>query len=90
MWIEWTKHLKSPKEKEDFERYVLGSKSLLNRLKDIVEEKEKALDRSELSIETYSIPSWDYRQAHKNGNRESLQWLKQLVDLDRQSHKEKE
>ncbi len=90
MWVEWAKHLRSAKEKEDFEHYVLGSKALLNRLKDIVEEKEKALDRSELSIETYSIPSWDYRQAHKNGNRESLQWLKQLVDLDRQSHKEKE
>lgn len=86
MWVEWTKHLHSAKEKQDFETYVLGSKALLNRLKDIMEEKERALDRSETSIETYSIPNWEYRQAHKNGNRESLQWLKQLVDLDKQSH----
>ena len=88
MWVEWAKHLKTAKEKEDFEKYVLGSRALMTRLKEILDEKEKSLDRSEASLEAYSLPNWDYRQAHKNGIRDALQWLKQLVDLDRQSVKE--
>ncbi len=84
MLTEWTSHLHNSKDKEDFQRQVQGSKPVLSRLMDIISLKEKALDRSEISIETYSLPSWEFRQAHKNGNRESLQFMKTLVDLDKQ------
>ena len=85
MYVEWTKHLQDKKEKEQFQRTISGSKPVLNRLKAILEEKEKALDRSEMSIEVYNTPNWSERQAHKNGNREMLYFLKKLVDIDEQN-----
>jgi hypothetical protein len=84
MWVEWTNHLNDPQDKENFQSQVFGAKTVLNRIKEIIENKEKALDRSELSMDTYSLPNWEHRQAHKNGNRESLKFLKTLVDLDSQ------
>lgn len=85
MYVEWTKHLQDNSEaKNIFTRKILSSREVLDRIKDIIEEKEKAIDRSETSIEAYNTPNWDVRQAHKNGNRESLNWLKKLVDLDQQ------
>lgn len=84
MYVEWTKNLQDPEAKQKFTNSILGASQVLNRLKSIIEEKEQLLDRSEMSIETYNTPNWDQRQAHKNGNRESLAWLKKLVDLDHQ------
>lgn len=84
MYVEWTKHLSDPEDKANFERQVHSSKQVLDRLKDIVKEKEEALDRSETNIRTYDLPNWDHRQSHKNGNRESLAFLHKLVDLDLQ------
>lgn len=84
MYVEWTKHIPDEKEKEQFENSVYGAKRVLDRLKAILDEKEKSIDRTETDIAVYNTPSWDYRQAHKNGNRETLGWLKKLVDLDQQ------
>lgn len=86
MLTEWVKHLRSDKEKEDFGKYVLGSKALLNRFKDILQDKEDALDRSEASLEAYEKPNWDYRQAHKNGYRSCLRSIKTLVTLDQKEN----
>lgn len=72
MFIEWTKHLKDPKDKADFEKEIVAYKRVLGRLKDILQEKEDAL---------YDSPNWSERQS---GNRETLRYLKKLVDLDQQ------
>ena len=84
MYVEWTKHLQSPEQKSDFERTIHSAKPVLDRLKDILKEKELSLDRSEMDIRTYELPNWDHRQSHKNGNRESIAFLSKLVDLDLQ------
>lgn len=84
MLVEWTKHLPSEDEKQDFRRKVQGSKIVLDRLVALLEEYEQTLDRVETNIENYSTPSWDYRQAHKNGNREMIYRIKKLVNLDQQ------
>lgn len=84
MYLEWTKHLKDPQDKSNFEQQILSARPVLERLKQILEEKENTLDRSETSITVYDTPNWAERQAHKNGNRESLWFLKKLVDLDQQ------
>jgi hypothetical protein len=84
MYVDWTKHLKDPEDKSRFENSIYGAKDVLDRLKDILSDMENALDRNELSIEVYSSPNWAERQAHKNGNRETLNYLKKLVNLDEQ------
>lgn len=84
MYVEWTKHLKDPEVKSRFENQIYSAKDVLDRIKVLLSEKEETLDRQEMNIEVYNMPNWENRQAHKNGQRSSLAWLKQLVDLDTQ------
>lgn len=84
MNLELTGHLKDPEEKSRFETQAYNAKNVLDRLKELMIQKEATLDRQESNIEVYNMPNWSHRQAHKNGQRSSLAWLKQLVDLDTQ------
>lgn len=90
MYVDWTKHLQSKQEKEDFERSVLGSRRVLERLKALIEERETALDRSELDPKSFENPSWAYLQAFKNGSRSAYNTIKRLIDLDQQQLPTKE
>lgn len=86
MYTAWTSHLKDPKDKQEFEKTVQGSRRVLNRLKDILEEREKELNNSELDPNTYEEASWAYRQADINGSKRTLNSLRKLVDLDQQQY----
>lgn len=89
MYIAWTKHIKDSEEKERFENSILGSKSVLNRLKDILDESEIELNRAETDPRNYETPNWDYRQAHNNGYRQCLSVVRKLIDLDQQKKESK-
>lgn len=84
MYLVWTKNLDTQEERDDFEREVLQSKRVVKRIYEIMEEREKLVDRTELSLNTYDKPNWDYRQAHNNGFRACLQYMKELLNLDQQ------
>lgn len=84
MDIRWTSHLADQAEKERFANYVWTNKPVLKRLKELLEEKETAIDNDERSISSYENQNWAYRQAHRNGSREMIRFLKTLVDLDQQ------
>lgn len=84
MYSKWTSHLDSEDEKQDFRLYVISSKDVLARQKQILDEEELALDRSEISVEQFDSPNWGERQAYKNGYRAALFHLKKLIDLDQQ------
>jgi len=84
MYTDWTKHLRDPKEKAEFERTIQGSKIALDRLKVLLDEKEQVLNQSEMSFDTFDKPNWDYRQAYQNGFRACLNGIRKLVDLDKQ------
>ena len=83
----WTLHLETEEEKEKFKKEILGSKNVLDRLMNILEEDEKGLNRSEIDPKSYSTPNWDYKQAHKNGMRQYMAQIKALIDLDQQKGK---
>ena len=82
MYSIWTQHLKTAEEKERFKNTLLGSKEVLSRLYDILEEKDKEQLRSELSISAYDNPNWAYRQAHLNGRSYVTASIKNLINLD--------
>lgn len=82
MYLDWTKHLSDPEDAARFQNTVLGAKPVLNRLKDLLTEYERSLDRSEMDVTTYESPNWDYKQAHKNGYRACLNRIKELINLD--------
>jgi hypothetical protein len=84
MYIDWTRHIEDPEEKENFKQSVMGSKRTLDRLKDILTEYEKSLDRDESNIAIYDSPNWAYRQAFQNGCRAYIRRIKTLIDLDQQ------
>jgi hypothetical protein len=78
----WTKHLSDPKDKEQFRNSVLGSKTVLNRLKALLDEEEADLIKAE---NDYTNPNWDYRQADANGYRRCIRKIQKIINLD---HKE--
>jgi hypothetical protein len=85
----WTQHLKDdPETKERFENEVKGSKRVLDRLIQIIDDRIELLDHMECSTDSYyEVPSWSHLQAHRNGNRSSLVALKKIIDLDQQTEK---
>lgn len=80
----WTKNLKTEEERQNFQNQVIGARPVLQRLSDLLEEKEKELDRSERSQKAYENPNWAYLQAHRNGCAGMLQSIKELINLDQQ------
>lgn len=84
MYLAWVDNLSSEEDRETFKRYLYSSRPVLERLKQIIEKRERSLDRTEMSMTAYAQPNWGERQAHKNGNREILAELKMLVDIDQQ------
>lgn len=83
MQIIWTKNIKDPEEKVRFENSLIGSRHVINRLKEILKEiEEEDLDRSEIDPKVYDSPSWSHKQAHKNGFRQALRIVDTIITLD--------
>lgn len=80
MYTEWTKNIKDSKQKTDFENEVKGSSTLIDRLLEILEEREGEQYRAEMSLSTYDTPQWDVKQAHLNGSRSERWFLRQLLE----------
>lgn len=80
----WTKNLKTKSEQDNFNNQLLGARPVLERLTEILTEKEAELDRSERSLKAYDNPNWAYQQAHKNGFASSIAALKEIINLDHQ------
>ena len=84
MYTKWTSHLIVPEEKKRFESSIVGAKLVLDRLKTLVEEEEKAIEQTELDAKAYENPAWAYKQAFKNGAKAAYRSIKKLVNLDEQ------
>jgi hypothetical protein len=82
MITQWTKNLRTEEDKKRFESTLQGSKIILDRLQQLLEEEEKDIDYSETNLGTYETPNWAAKQAHKNGQRAMLQKIKSLINLD--------
>lgn len=78
----WTKHIPSDEEKTRFKNAVLGSKIVLTRLQELINEMEEDVNNAELSIKIYDSPNWDHKQAHLNGFKEALKKINKIINLD--------
>lgn len=78
--VDWIKHLPQERQK-DFESILRNSSLLFARLNEITTEWERALDADDTTKPQYSSPAWAYLQAHKNGNREMIKKLKDLISF---------
>lgn len=86
MISQWTKNCTSQEDKDRFTKYLIGSKTILERLAEILKEEENSLDRSETNPEAYETPSWAARQAHKNGFRQCLNKIQTIINLDQKEN----
>ena len=80
----WTQNLKTQEEKDDFTNQVLNARPVLERLSQILKDKEVALEGSERTQKAYENPNWAYLQAHRNGYYTALQNMTDLLNLDQQ------
>lgn len=78
--LEWTKHLKTEKEREEFELLLSSSRQVLGRLYDLLEEKEASLTKEEVSPDNYDA-GYPFRQAHQNGRRHEIMKLLKLLEF---------
>lgn len=84
----WTSHLETEEEKQRFKNQVLGSKAVLDRLAQLLAQREKDMEVIELNTTVYDRPNWDYRQAHNNGFKACLKSITVLLTtLDQKENK---
>jgi hypothetical protein len=84
MYSIWTQHLDEEASKDRFRQSISAAKSILDRLKNIIEEREGVINSIETGVEIYTKPGWDALLAHYNGEKASLKFIKKLIDLDQQ------
>lgn len=78
MILDWTKNLKTQDERDELLQRLKNSE-VLDRLRELIEEYEQNLDRSEISEQVFDKPNWDVRQAWKLGYRAHLNKMKELL-----------
>ena len=79
----WSQHLAQDSEaKKKFEDMVKGSKLLTDRLQEILDQLEKALEHEELSDKTFDTPNWDYKIARNLGRKETIRRIKFILDVN--------
>lgn len=78
----WTSHLQDQEDKERFERAVRSARPAFERLDEILNERLKAIDAIDTGVEKYKQPGWDAIQAHYNGEKASVKYIKNLINFD--------
>ena len=78
----WTKHIKDETEAARFKNEILGSKQVLKRLQELIDEMKENTESLELNSKVYDLPNWDYRQADTNGFKRALKLVSKIINLD--------
>ena len=81
MHTQWTSHLKDPLEKEQFESSYHGSKTILDRLVQLLDDKLSAIEIHSEGMKKYQSPNWAHETAHKNGMASAYKAVKELVTI---------
>jgi hypothetical protein len=79
MLRDWTKNLKIEEDIQRFERLFNSSRTVLDRLTELIDEREYSMDVSERGLKQFENPNWAYRQAFNNGLRSAFNIVKTLI-----------
>jgi hypothetical protein len=77
----WTENIRDPKAKEDFELVLRNSTIAIQRILEIIEDKERAALVQ--TYEDYDCPSWSHKAADNNGYRRACREMKALLQFIR-------
>jgi hypothetical protein len=79
----WTaEEANNSEAKEALERTIKSSTTVLNRLRAIIEEKERAIYNKLISSSSYKDSDWSHLSAHTCGRLFELNELKQLTNTE--------
>jgi hypothetical protein len=78
--VEWFDGLSKDVDKENFEKSLLSSKIILDRLKEICYNRQDKLNRARLK--DYDSPNWCMKRAHQDGKVDALDDIISLITLD--------
>jgi hypothetical protein len=81
MYIGWFKDIPEA-DKAEYEKQVRSALFTLKRLDEMLQEECALLDRQEIDPAAYDTPNWDYRQAHKNGQRAMLEKIRKIISVN--------
>lgn len=70
--LPWLSNLKTEEEKKEFLDLISYNSRVLRRLREILQEKYKALESTETTISDFSDTNWAYKQAYRNGEKTGL------------------
>lgn len=79
--IDWTKHIKDPQGKADYEKAIRNSTLALSRLKDICKERINNNIAGQSSLSSYDNPNWGLVQADSVGYRRAMNEIDQLLSF---------
>lgn len=83
MKLIWFKNcLNDPEAKENLELILRNSTTSFGRLKEILDDQLRELDGQEMTP-NYTDASWSHKQAHRNGVRQKLTEVIDLITLDK-------
>jgi len=85
----WTKNTKTPEEKDRLTNSILGSRVVLNRLLELMQEDEAGMNNREVGTDIYNLPNWELRIADANGYRRCLKEYMKLLNLDQEDINER-
>lgn len=79
----WTKALNTQADKDAFSTYLFNNSNHtgLMRLKKLLQERLDELEKYEITLDTYTCPSWSHKQAHINGSKHELNTLLKLLSF---------
>ena len=79
--IEWTEHLDTAEKRENFEKTLRNNTLIFARMQDILNKWEASILREETTKDQYATACWPQLQAHRNGNRETIKKLRDLISF---------
>ncbi len=78
---QWTAHLKTPKERDDFADLVRNTTQVLTRLQTMIRQGGQTEQREALKPEAFENPAWAYKQAFLLGKQARDAQLLQLLSF---------
>ena len=78
----WTKHCKTPEEKEQYINSLKRAKWVFDDIIKLVDSNLASQEAQEISPKSYDSPNWQFRQAHANGYKQALNDFKNLLTID--------
>ena len=78
--LEWTKHLKDVKSKEDLELLLRNSTYLFGLLHDILSDRLTNIHNQECKLDDFT-GDWAFKQAFRNGQKHSLKTVLDLISF---------